>query len=362
MGWSGRAENEYFIHRNHISDVRFWFEGGVVLRKLAFCAVGALVAVAISTGVVNASVTVSYGPFDCVFNGVADGGPQNWTPEQMEDVEASILAWDSRILNTAGRKIVLDLNWMNWSGLILGGSYSPSNGDGTTSWNYGEHIWRDGVDYDGPWDAYDTVIILDTNAAGLGWNFGSDVTGATKIDFRSVMTHELGHSLGFSATYDNTYDDWGRIWGSAADEDAYVGFAGLSAWDKNIVDSAGNRPENGGDGAPGNFNQVDNPVYWDGANAVAYNGGNVAIYAPLTYSGGSSLSHLDEDTFPNALMGPFVDLGPAPRAPTELEWQMMIDMGWDIATATVPEPGAMAIWAALGGLGLIIVRRRRKTT
>ena len=335
-----------------------------MLRKFAVCAVGALALAIMSTGVANASITNSYGPFDVTFYQIADGGPMDFTAEMMADVGAGIAAWDARILNTAGRQIKLDMRWHDWSGgdddNILGGSSSPSNGASGTSWNYGEHVWREEVNYTGPWGGYDTNIEFDTNAAGWGWNFGSDVTGPTDIDFRSVVTHELGHSLGFSDThYPEPYDDWGNIWGSAASAGTYAGFGGLSMWDQNLVDSAGNRPLNGGEGTPGDFNQLDNPVYFDGANAVAYNGGDVAIYAPTTYSGGSSLSHLDETTFPNALMGPFVSLGPAPRAPTDLEWEMMIDMGWNIAA--IPEPGTLAIWAGLIGLALVAARRRRTT-
>ena len=35
------------------------------------------------------------------------------------------------------------------------------------------------------------------DAAGMGWNFGSAAPAANEIDFRSVITHEIGHSLGF---------------------------------------------------------------------------------------------------------------------------------------------------------------------
>lgn len=311
----------------------------------------------------DAMTIADYGPFTCNFydNGDSNGtytGAANWTPEQRADVAASIAAWDSMILNTAGRQISVDLFWADYSGSILGGSQSPSNGDGTNAWNYGEHVWRDGVNYSAPWGGWDTLIRLDTDAAGYAWNFGSDAPGGSQIDFRSVVTHEIGHSLGFSDSHDPSpiYDDWGNTYGTEGSPYAWAGYNGLTAWDQNLVDSAGNRPENGSKGDPGNFNQVDDPIYWDGSEAVAYYGDNVPIYAPNPYEDGSSLSHLDQDTFPNALMSPYISLGAMGRSPTDLEWAMMRDMGWSVA----PEPGSLVMLTGLAGMSLVWWRRRRK--
>jgi hypothetical protein len=110
-------------------------------------------------------------------------------------------------------------------------------------------------------------------------------------------------------------------------------------------------------GTPGNFNETDNPVYFDGAAAKAANGGSdVAIYAPTTYSSGSSLSHLDESTFPNALMSPSIGLGQEIRQPTSLEWAMMTDMGWQI----VPEPGTVGMLLGLLATWLFWRWRRQR--
>ncbi len=312
-------------------------------------------------GAAQATTVRTAGPFDVTFyhNTETDGystGGQNWTTEQMDDVAASIDEWDRFISNTPGRQIELHIFWYGFSGSILGGSSSPSNGDGTTSWNYGEHVWRDGINYSGLFTGYDTSIRLDIDAAGFGWNFGDDTTGAGDIDFRSVVTHELGHSLGFSDTLDYASPYWFDDWGFTLDPTGDVGFTGLSQWDQNLVDSGDNRPENGTTGDPGNFNQTDDPVYWDGANAYAFNGGLVPIYAPNPYAGGSSLSHLDQGTFPDALMSPFVSTGPATREPTPLEWAMMMDMGWEIA---IPEPISL-IFFGTGLIGVFGFVARRK--
>ena len=300
-------------------------------------------------------MTQTYGPFDVTFynNGDSDGyntGGQDWTAQQMADVGASVGTWSSMITNTPGRQVQMHAFWETFAGTILGGSYSPTNGDGTTSWNYGEHVWRDGVKYTGPFAGFDTVIRYDIDAAGYSWNFGSGAPGAGDIDFRSVVTQEIGHSLGWTDSYnpDPTYDDWGNTYGTSASPYAWAGYNGLSEWDKNLVDSLGNRPVNGGTGTPGNFNEVDNPVFWDGPDAVSYYGSNVPIFAPDPFQGGSSLAHLDYGTFPSLLMSPYIGLGDMGRTVSDLEWAMMTDMDWEIVHA--PVPGAVL----LGMLGLSV--------
>ena len=78
-------------------------------------------------------------------------------------------------------------------------------------------------------------------------------------------------------------------------------------WDKNLRDAltGGNKPNVNGNGMPNPFNVTAGPVYFDGANAKAANGGaRVAVYAPSTYAPGSSLIHLDDSYNSDALMEP----------------------------------------------------------
>jgi autotransporter-associated beta strand protein len=287
------------------------------------------------------------GPFDITFynNRDSDGesrGRQTWTTTQMDDVAAAIATWTSRLTNVPGRQIQFHLFWNSLSGSTLADSSGPTNGDGTTSWTYVEHAWRDGVNYTGPWTKFDSRIRFDIQAAGVsgGWNFGSGTAGANQIDFRSVVTHELGHALGFNTSYYSEYYKWGLCWGTATNPFTFVDYLGLSAWDKYLVDNAGNRPAVNSTGTPGNFNQVASPVWFTGPSAVAFYGGNVPVYAPNPLAAGSSLAHLDETRLPEALMSPFVSTGPASRQPLRVEWEVMKDLGWSVLTAKAWTKGA----------------------
>lgn len=299
------------------------------------------------------TVTITQSVFDITFYNAGDmngdlTGEQDWTPEQMADIAASMSAWSASIANTPGRQIQVHMFWSeldSYGTNVLGGSGSYRYTNGTQQWNLGEYVWKEGDNPGYTSLGFDTIIQYDVTAAGVSWNFGADAPGAGQIDFRSVITHEIGHSLGFDSTYDPAYDDWGWF------TDDY-GYGGITAWDENLVDSIGNKPQNGGYGEPDNFNQLDNPIYWDGANAVALYGGLVPIYAPASWDSGSSLTHLDEAVLGDLLMSPSIATGQMIREVSELEWAMMADMGWTI----IPEPATL-ILLALGGCTLLKKRK-----
>ncbi|MCE5341519.1 MAG: PEP-CTERM sorting domain-containing protein [Planctomycetaceae bacterium] len=302
------------------------------------------------------TITQTYGVFDVTFynTGDTDGaktGEQDWTSLQMADAASAAYEWQSHISNTPGRQIQVHMFWGEMDSLgtgVLGGSASYRIGNGTQIWNMGEYVWKEGLDPGLVSTGFDTTIQYDVTAAGLNWNFGSAAPASGTIDFRSIVTHEFGHSLGWDSTYDKDYDDWGWMYVNYP----YGSYYGLSAWDKNLVDSAGNRAISGGTGTPSNFDQADNPIFFDGANAVALYGDLVPIYAPSTYNSGSSLVHLDESALGNLLMSPFVASGQMIRTVSELEWAMMKDMGWTI----VPEPSSILLMLSAFGL----IRHKRK--
>jgi autotransporter-associated beta strand protein len=284
----------------------------------------------------KAITTSTCGPFTVSFYGSGESytdsqgttytGSTNWTSTEMDDVASMIQVWDSGILNAAGpRQIKLNLMWNDITGGdFLGISSSFYTGNNTTAWTNAERLWRTGVDVSNP--SYPDVFIRFDSTTS--WNFGLGAPSSSTWDFRSTVTHEIGHALGFFSTYISKTD--------SPDYDKWSNY-GITAWDSHLRDTitGNNAPIANGYGTQGNFNQTANPVYFDGTNANAANGGNrAAIYAPSSYVSGSSLTHLNESTFSSALMSPALYDGEMVRQPTYLEWQMMRDMGWNLDTST----------------------------
>ncbi len=296
---------------------------------------------------VRASTVESHGAFDIhyydageVWNGMTNA--QVWSAAQREDIRSAIDEWDRVIINAPVRRIQMHVLWDSFSGTTLGGSSSyllagTDDGGNKTIWTGSELVWRENHNASTPWDTY---IRYDVDAAGMDWNFGTAAPAANEIDFRSVITHEIGHSLGWLGSYDLTSDSFG------------YGNNGLTTYESFLVDSSGNKPLSGGMGMPGNFNELDNPVYFDGYNATNLYGGLVPIYAPDSYSAGSSLSHLDTGTFPDSMMSHAISVGETRRTLSGLEVAMMDDMGWDV----IPEPATL-VTLVLAAAGFYSIRR-----
>ena len=86
-----------------------------------------------------------------------------------------------------------------------------------------------------------------------------------------------------------------------------------------------------------------NNLWFNGPNANAANGASrVKMYAPSTWAGGSSYSHLDYNTFAgtsNSMMVYAVASGAANHSPGAVTTGLLKDLGWQLATeSTVPTP------------------------
>lgn len=157
--------------------------------------------------------------------------------------------------------------------------------------------------------------------------------------------HELLHSLGWmaylSAPGANTRTSWpvyASLIGSANGTRAIgSNFAFKSAFDDNLT---------GGDGG----------MYFLGVYAVAAYGGNpVPLWAPGTYQPGSSMSHLDDDTFSGVdhlLMDSRARLGAGERTLSAIELGVLRDIGYTV----IPHPSTYV----LAMVGFVFLRRTRR--
>jgi hypothetical protein len=214
---------------------------------------------------------------------------------------------------------------------ILGGDVAdPSAGvrDGTVNWNFQD----------------------------FNWEYGSDFQ-AGEFDFVSTAVHELMHTLGFISGIRQDGTDY---WGNAVNE------AGIwEPFDEFVADTAGalingatfvndgtrwNAASIGGTGTDG--------LFFDGANAVAANGGNaVNLYSPTTWQDGSSGSHLDDAAYTGTfVMESAATSGLGFRSLNGVEIGVLMDIGY-VNIIAVPEPTGAVVLTALGLVGLL--RRRR---
>jgi len=161
----------------------------------------------------------------------------------------------------------------------------------------------------------------------FNWYLGTDGnTPAGQYDLVSVVLHELGHGLGFLTSKD--YDVDSKLGALSTPPSIYAGFmengAGLHVADTRIF--ANPSVELG-------TAFTTNDLYFDSPLTRAANNGNRArLYAPTTYAGGSSVSHLDENTYGpgdiNSLMSPQFASAEAIHSPGPITLAMFSDMGW----------------------------------
>ena len=154
-----------------------------------------------------------------------------------------------------------------------------------------------------------------------------------EYDLKSVMFHELAHGLGFLSTssylFDRTKGQYVGILEQPTPFDAY-----LQTQDGNrLADLPSPSFELG--------QALSNRLLWSGAEGISANNGvKPLMYTPSNYDAGSSVSHLDENTFANsgtnAVMTPNLEAGEVFNEPGPILLGMMKDL------RNKPAPGLAA--------------------
>lgn len=218
----------------------------------------------------------------------------------------------------------------------------------STSTGYGVG-W--GIDAFLPWAIYPSALAekisgtkLNTDSEGdielninssVNWYLGLDGNTPTlRYDLVTVVLHELIHGIGF---FDSFYGETSTgSYGTSSIPTIYDRFIENLSGAKLTDTIAFKNPS-----TELKAQITSGKIYFDGPVVNKYLGGSRAkIYSPAVYSSGSSISHLDEDTYEDidgALMTPFIKRGEAIHNLGKLVRAMLGDIGW-INTRIIHDP------------------------
>ncbi|MES1164160.1 MAG: hypothetical protein ABUR63_00265 [Verrucomicrobiota bacterium] len=181
--------------------------------------------------------------------------------------------------------------------------------------------------------------------------------GANQIDLLTIELHELSHGLGFQS-----YTDFTTGAERSGIDDAFlvnmqqagVTPAALTAMTDAQREAAATSDPN---------------LYWAGSAVQAAAStlsagliaGHVRLYAPATFSPGSSVAHYSTAATPNQLMEPFYT---GPTRDLALTQALLRDVGWALVAQPVgvpgmPPAGRALLALALLGAGLVVARAPR---
>lgn len=159
---------------------------------------------------------------------------------------------------------------------------------------------------------------------GLDHVPGTNNSGQPNIDLLNVMLHEIAHGLGFVSLVDQTGGNSGDSRDRLSPFDQFIySETQRDFWPK-LTDAqrAASATSNGN-------------LTWNSPSINARStkmtpgsssGGHLRLYAPSTYSDGSSVSHWDTVATPDLLMEPFIRSNP--NGLTDLTTCVLRDMGW----------------------------------
>lgn len=176
--------------------------------------------------------------------------------------------------------------------------------------------------------AFESDIVANFSS-NIDWYYGTDANPpAGTYDLVSVVMHEIGHGLGiagsFGANAGAQIADHSLITGFPGVYDAFLHIGNQQLIDRTLFDSQSTI-----------YSAVtSSSISFRSSLAQARNVGSFPdIFSPSPFNPGSSISHLDESTFPtgtpHSLMTPFIGQAEAIHDPGEVLMAMLIDMGWE---------------------------------
>ncbi len=255
-----------------------------------------------------------------------------FTEEAQASFQHAVDIWSSIIKSDV--TIRIDANWELLDAGVLG-----SAGSNGSARNFVGAPMRD-IDY--PIALAEKLARRDLNSefsadinanfsSGIDWYYGLDGNPPPgEYDLVSVVLHEIGHGLGIAGSFG------ANVASQAADHSLFTGFPRI--YDTYLYSGS---------------NQIIDREIYDSQSAIyqVTTSGTLTfnseialarnesffppIFSPSPYNPGSSISHLDESSYPagdpNSLMTPQIGQAEAIHDPGDVLYGMMIDMGWEYA-------------------------------
>jgi len=188
-----------------------------------------------------------------------------------------------------------------------------------------------------------TVTI--TFSSNTTWDYSTTSVDSDKESFYTTAVHELAHGLGFISN-DVSTGGWTDNQPGIFDYNLGLGATDPQALFDMTTEQLASA-------------FVSDNVYWTGSSGNEGNGGNaVKIFAPTTYSDGSSMSHIDPSVVlsQSLIMYPAEEVGRTVNFTySAMELGMFRDMGYDV----VPEPRTWALLGLAFGFGCTVLIRRK---
>jgi hypothetical protein len=182
---------------------------------------------------------------------------------------------------------------------------------------------------------------MSLNSARNDWHFGEGDAPTEMIDFTTIVLHEIAHGLGYLSLtgvssgvgqYGFDFED-----GNGLVPSIYTTFLAQEEGETrtSLTDESeyANPSEALGDAL------TSDDLVFDGINSITTANPNTGpvppkVYAPSRFNIGSSISHLDESTYPagstNALMTPIAQAAETNRLPGPIVCGQLRDMAWPL--------------------------------
>ncbi|NJN42317.1 MAG: hypothetical protein HC811_08965, partial [Flammeovirgaceae bacterium] len=172
--------------------------------------------------------------------------------------------------------------------------------------------------------------IVASFSSGANWHYYNPTNPnapvpSGKYDLVTVVLHEIGHGLGLLRSYTVSGNDGqvSEFFGLPMVYEAFLeSNSGLNLIQKFQSPSPNLKAE-----------LISENLHFDSPQVLAANNGQRArIYAPTTFAAGSSIAHLNEDTYPsgspNALMTPSISPQEVNHDPGQIAMAVYNEIGW----------------------------------